>query len=171
MNYPPRDYRNDPAAMRAHNRPDYPRAALYRAGDDMPDGLVESARMLPSRVLRVAGTSTIAPGGQLQNLSTQWPSRVRVLGVTFGVIEGTGTALSALSCRIVKEGSTDLFTDGFTGAYAHLGSLTVSGGLNLAAWYPLDAYADQGVTWQVSLLNESAATSATPVVQFVYRTC
>lgn len=147
------------------------RAALYRAGDQPPAGLVEAARLLPSRVLRVAGTATIAPGAQLQNLSVQWPSRIRVLGVAFGVIEGTAQALSALSCRIVKEGSTDLFTDGFVGAYAHLGSLTISGGLNLAAWYPLDAYADQGVTWQVSLRNESSATPSTPVVQFVYRDC
>ena len=167
MNY---SSRNATDAAPMHLPPEL-RAALYRAGDQPPAGLVESARMLPSRVLRVSGTIAIAPAGQLQNLSVQWPSRVRVLGVTFGVIEGTAAALSALSARIVKEGSTDLFTDGFTGAYAHLGSLTISGGLNLAAWYPLDAYADQGVTWQVSLRNESAATTATPVVQFVYRDC
>jgi hypothetical protein len=163
--------RDDAAAFARLNDASIMRAAIYRTGDSDPGVMTESARMLPGRVLRVAGTAPIAPGGQLNNLSVQWPSRVHVLGVAFGVIEGTAPALSALSCRIVKEGSSDLFTDGFTGAYAQLGSLVISGGLALAAWYPLDSYADQGVTWQVSLKNESAAVTATPVVQFVFRDC
>ena len=123
----------------------------------------------PTRILRVtAATAVLAGGATSAAFPVQWPTKCHVVGLSFGTIEGTAAALSALSVRIQKEGTFDLVTDGQAAAFMHVAAMIATNGVTNAGFFPWYSYADQGVIWNVTIKNESAGTNATPTVHFHY---
>lgn len=126
----------------------------------------------PTRAFRPAGITPAAAmvaGATQAAVPVKWPQSAFVIGITFGTIEGTAAALSAMSVRIQVEATLDIFTDGQAGAFLHVGSLGSTNGIAMGAYYPFIRWADQSTTWQVSVKNEAPAGGATltPVVQFL----
>lgn len=126
----------------------------------------------PTRAFRPAGITPAAAlgvGTTQAAVPVKWPQSCYVVGITFGTIEGTPAALNAMSVRIQVEGTLDIFTDGNSGAFLHVGSLGSSQGIGQGAYYPFIRWADQSTTWQVTVKNEAPGGGATitPVVQFL----
>lgn len=156
----------DPRTKRALNV-----AARVAAGQGLVEALPNAECFLPrpSRILRVtAATAALVAATTSAAFPVQWPTRAFVVGMSFGTIEGTAVALSALSVRIQKEGTFDLVTDGQSAAFMHIAAMISTNGISNAGFFPWFAYADQGVIWNVTLKNESAGTTATPTVHFHY---
>lgn len=147
-------------------------------GGDFPGGQVRGqvpshgrtaayGRPLPDRLLRVPGTTTLAPGGISGALPVQWPCKAKVFGILYAVTEGTPAAFSGITMELEIQGTKAIFTDGFTEAFGHLASAALPGVFSPAAQYPIDINVTNGEPWQITLKNEGTV-AATPIIQFAF---
>lgn len=138
-------------------------------GGAFPQALFTMPR--PTRIHRPPGvTVALAAGVVSAQLPIQWPCAAIVIGVAFGCLENTAASLGALGARIVTDGNSELFSDGYGGTFAHVAGLQCSLGVSNVAFWPMyKRVLNQGMIWQVMLRNETGgATVVTPTVQFMY---
>ncbi|MFI5243726.1 MAG: hypothetical protein ACHQQR_00755 [Gemmatimonadales bacterium] len=126
----------------------------------------------PDRILRVQGLVALIPGAVTADVPAPFPCKARVVGIGFGVLEGTFAALCALTIRVDVRGGRALFTTGQAAAFAHPASWAINAMTN-AGYFPIDEEVSQNDSWQVSVQNElpggGGGATGTPVVQFFYQ--
>jgi len=147
-------------------------AAMSEAEDTIqriPVAEIPMAR--PTRLLRVDAftpSAQIAPGVTSNDVPLQWPASGILVGISFGTIEGTPAALSALGVRILIEGNSDLFTNGKAGTFVNVGMLMGSPAVANMGFWPCIRWFDQGTIWDLISRNEAlgGGVSITPTIGF-----
>jgi len=128
-------------------------------------------RPLPTGGLRVKNVVAVANGTTSDLYPVLWPIAGICIGIRVGTIENTSASLGALSVRVTYNNTagntSDIWTDGQAGAFAHFASTFYSSANEAQAWacaIPFDAQQQ----WQVYFKNEASSGTYTPVCEFDY---